>query len=114
MNQKPVTRLLSFIFELSFVINIGCFIGLIFLGASATEQQSMSQIETLLIILMVIAGPVWYVTLGMIAHRLGRRWLVWVGLAFILPFASLVIVPLMLHHIKVARESATASTVSIQ
>jgi hypothetical protein len=112
VNKKPVTRLLSFI-QLSFLISIGYFMGLIYFGVGASEQQDFSRTETLYT-LMVLAGPVWYVTLGMIAHRLGRRWLVWVGLAFILPFASLIIVPLMLHHIKVASQSVTESTVSVQ
>jgi len=105
MSQKPITNLLSSIFKLSFIISLVCFIGLIVLGGSPTEKQNISQPEMILVILMVVAGPAWYISLGMIAHRLGRRWLVWVGLSFIIPFAALVIFPLMLDHIKTARQS---------
>ncbi|MCD6390172.1 MAG: hypothetical protein J7L69_12235 [Desulfobulbaceae bacterium] len=106
MNQKPVTRFLSLIFVWSFLVSVGGFVGLIILGVMAPPHEGISAIEELFVVLMVVAGPLWHVSLGMLAHRLGRRWLVWVGLSFITsPIGPLIIFPLMLGHMKVARQN---------
>ncbi len=103
MNQKPITRSLSQVFTWSFVISVGCFVGIIILGSTTPEHQGLAPAEAILLLLMVAAGLAWYITLGMIAHRLGRRWLIWTGLSFITaPIGPLVIYPLMLSYMKAA------------
>lgn len=106
MNGKPVTRLLSQTFTWSFLISVGCFLGMIVLGVTTPEHKGVTPVEAILLLLMVAAGWVWYITLGIIAHRLGRRWLVWTGLSIITaPIGPLIVYPLMLGHIKAARNS---------
>jgi predicted branched-subunit amino acid permease len=112
MNPKQVTRPLYLSFVWSFSVSVACFVGLIILGAVA-QHEGVSPVEVLLVVLMIIAGPVWYVSLGMLAHRLGRRWLVWVGLSFITsPIGPLVIFPLMLGHVKAARKAISSPAAS--
>ena len=106
MNEKPITRLLSQTFTGSFLISVGCFVGMIVLGVTTTEHTDITPVEAILLLLMVVAGWAWYITLGIIAHRLGRRWLVWTGLSFITtPIGPLIVYPLMLSHIKAARDT---------
>ena len=94
---------MSFIW--SFVISITSFIGLIILGIIEQSHESISSFAALLAIISIIAGPVWYISLGMIAKRLGRRWFVWVGLSIITPpIGPIVIFPLMLAHVRAARQ----------
>jgi hypothetical protein len=111
MIQKPVTRPLAQAFTWSFLISLGSFIGIIAYGALGPTHEGIAPAEALLLFLMVVAGFAWYITLGMIAHRLGRRWLVWIGISFITaPIGPLVVYPLMLSHIKAAH--GTQSTTS--
>ena len=106
MNKKPITRLLSQTFTWSFLISVGCLVGMIVLGATTPGHTGITPVESILLSLMVAAGWAWYVTLGIIAHRLGRRWLVWTGLSFITTqIGSLIVYPLMLSHIKAARDT---------
>ena len=105
MADKPITRALSLSFTWSFWLSVGAFLVLVVVGLATPQHQGLTAIELLLVLLMLAAGPVWYVSLGMVAHRLGRRWLVWVGLSFITsPIGPLVIYPLMLSHIRAARQ----------
>jgi hypothetical protein len=106
MNGKPITRLLSQAFTWSFLISVGCFVGIIALGAATSEHAGITPVEAILLLLMVAAGWVWYITLGIIAHRLGRRWIVWTGLPFITaPIGPLIAYLLMLGHIKADRDA---------
>lgn len=105
MSQKPITRTLTSSFVWSFTVSIAGFVGLMILGVIEQKHDGISPVAMLLVILMVVAGSVWYISLGTLANRLGRRWLVWVGLSFITsPIGPLVIFPLMLGHIKAARQ----------
>ena len=107
MNRKPVTRALAQSFIWSFIISVGCFVGMVVIGATTSRQPGITPAEGLLLLLMVAAGLGWYITLGMIASRLGRRWLVWTGVSFITaPIGPLVVFPLMLGHIKAAGASS--------
>src|SRR5262245_11376220 len=104
MNSKSITAGLYQTFLGSFWLTVGCFVGMIVVGVVA--PQNNKAIGTLAIV-FVLAGPVWYVSLGMIAHRLGRRWLLWVLLAFFTsPIGPLVIFPLMLGHIRTASQGS--------
>ncbi len=108
MSQKPITRMLSSAFVWSFAVSIASFVGLMILGVTEQQHEGISPVAMVLVILMVAAGPVWYISLGMLANRLGRRWLVWVGLSFITTtIGPLVIFPLMLGHIKAARQATS-------
>lgn len=113
MSQKPITRTLVLSFIWSFAVSITSFVGLMILGVMEQQHEGISPIAMLLVILMVASGPVWYTSLGMLANRLGRRWLVWVGLSFITsPIGPLVIFPLMLGHIKAARQAMVLPSTS--
>ena len=113
MGQKPVTRLLSSSFVWSFTVSIICLVGFIILGVTEQQHEGTSSVAMFLLIIMVVAGLVWYVSLGILAHRLGRSWLVWVGLSFITsPIGPLVIFPLMLGHIRAARQTVSAPSAS--
>ena len=106
MNEKPITRVLSQTFTGSFLILVGCFAGMIVFGATTPEHTGITPVEAVLLLVMVAAGWAWYITLGIIAHRLGRRWLVWTGLSFITtPIGPLIVYPLMLSHIQAARDT---------
>ena len=103
VTRPSVTRPLAQAFTWSFLVYIGSFIGIIAYGTLGPTHEGIAPAEVLLLFLMVPAGFAWYITLGMIAHRLGRRWLVWTGLSFVTaPFGPLVVYPLMLSHIKPA------------
>jgi hypothetical protein len=45
--------------------------------------KEISPFEGILISSMMVSGLTFYVSLGILAKRLGRRWIVWVGLTFI-------------------------------
>ena len=101
MERKPITPLLSQIFTWSGIIFFGSIVG-IFLDIN----EKLSDDAGMLIFLMFpVAGFTMLISLGIIAHRLGRRWIVWIGLCFIIPFGIIFIYPLMLNHIRVARNS---------
>jgi len=113
MTKKPISRALSLSFVWSFLVSVGSFIALMVIGATSAPHEGITTVEGLLVALMVLSGPVWYVSLGMLANRLGRRWLVWVGLSFITsPIGPFVIFPLMLGHMRAARQAAPASAAS--
>ncbi len=106
MNRKPVTRALSQTFTLAFLITVGCFVAMVILGATTPEHKGITPLEGFLLLLMVAGAWTWYIALGVIASRLGRRWLVWTGLSFITaPIGPFIAYPLMLGHIKSARET---------
>jgi len=115
MNQKSVTRPLAQAFTWSFLVSVGSFIGMIAYGSLAPTHEGIAPTEAVLLFLMVASGVAWYITLGMTAHRLGRRWVVWTGISFIsAPIGPFVVYPLMLGHIKAAHEtrSKTSATPS--
>ena len=66
----------------SFVVTVTCFVIVIML-ASGEPTKGLSPFESIAILAMVISGLTFYVSLGMLAKRLGRSWIVWVGLTFI-------------------------------
>lgn len=112
MSRKPVTRALRLSFIWSFVVSVGAFVGLITVGTATAANSGITAIEGLLLLVMVAAGSVWYVSLGMLAHRLGRRWLVWVGLSFIFsPIAPLITFPLMLGYTRAAAQEGAVAPV---
>lgn len=83
------------------------------IGVIEQQRDGIGPITMFLVILMVAAGPVWYTSLGMLAKRLGRRPLVWVGLSFVTsPIGPLVIFPLMLGHIKTASKAMAPPSIS--
>ena len=112
--DKPITRALYLSFVWSFLVSTACWVGLIVLGVAPPRRHgSITSVEAILafviVILMLAASLVWYVSLGVLAHRLRRRWLVWVGLSFITsPIGPLIIFPLMLGHVRAARPPASA------
>ena len=109
--KKPITLFLSQTFTWSFVISIGCFVGM-FVLPTTSEQTDFSLAVVILLLLSVVAGWTWNITLGIIAHRLGRRWLVWVGLSIIgSPIAPFIVYTLMLSHIKAARVTQTETVI---
>jgi hypothetical protein len=110
MHLKPVTRALSLSFICSFLVLLGSIVGAIFLGPITAPHDDVTSVEALLLMLMLASGPVWYVSLGILANRLGRNWLVWVGLSFLTaPIGPLITFPLMLGHIRAARHSEAVS-----
>jgi len=113
MNQRSVTRPLAQVFTWSFLISVGSFIGMIAYGSLAPAHDGIAPIEAVLLSVMVASAVAWYITLGMTAHRLGRRWLVWTGISFITaPIGPLVVYPLMLGHIKAAHETQSKTSVA--
>lgn len=111
MNRKPVTRALSQTFIWSFAVTVGSFVALIVLGATMAPHSGIAPVEGVLLLFMVVAGWAWYISLGIVAHRLGRRWLVWTGISFITaPIGPLIAFPLMLSHIKAARHTQPEGT----
>lgn len=104
MQRKTVTRGLSQVFIWSFVATVGSFVAMVIMGATTPPHQGITPFEGLLLFTMVVGAWVWYISLGIIASRLERRWLVWVSLSFITaPIGPLVAFPLMLGHMKAAR-----------
>ena len=86
MSQKPITPLLFLCFVRSFLVSIGSFAAMMFIAAATPSGVLTPTIVVFLVvflILMIASGLVWYVSLGMLASRLGLSWLVWVGLSFI-------------------------------
>lgn len=76
-------------------------------GLFTAKHDGVRPLEAGLLIVMIAAGPIWYVSLGIIAHGLGRRWLAWTGLSLITsPIGPLVIYPLMCRHIRKGRVDA--------
>ena len=101
MERKPITPLLSQIFTWSGIIFFGSIVG-IFLDIN----EKLSEDTGMLIFFMfLVSGYTMLISLGIIAHRLGRRWILWVGLCFAIPGGIIFIYPLMLNHIRVARNS---------
>jgi hypothetical protein len=108
LNTATISRQLDRAFRWSFYISVGSFIALVIEGLVTASHHGITIIEAILVLLMIAAAPVWYVTLGMVAYRLGRRWPVWTGLSFITsPIGPFVIYPLMRSHMKAATAGAT-------
>jgi len=113
MSQSPITHTLSMAFAWSFWVSIASYVGFVILVVTEQQHEGISPVAVLLLILMVVAGPVWYISLGMLAKRLGRRWLVWVGLSFLTaPIGPLVTFPLMRRHIKAAQQTISLPSIS--
>lgn len=51
--------------------------------ANGEQIKGFAVFESILISAFLISGLVFYVSLGMLAKRLGRSWIVWIGLTFI-------------------------------
>lgn len=66
----------------SFVVTITSIVMLVML-AGGEQTKGISPLEGIVILAMVLSGLTFYVSLGMLAKRLGRGWIVWVGLTFI-------------------------------
>lgn len=111
MDRKPITRTLTLSFICSFLVGVGAVVaGIAYAVIANPPAKDLTPTQWFLVMLMVAAGPVWYVSLGMLAHRLGRSWLVWVGLSFIFsPIAPLIIFPLMLSHARAAAQQAAVA-----
>lgn len=66
----------------SFVVALTSIVIIIVL-ASGEPTKGISPFEGIALLALMISGLTYYVSLGMLAKRLGRRWIVWVGLTFI-------------------------------
>jgi hypothetical protein len=110
MTTKPITNALSLTFDCGFGLWLGAFLGIIAISLGVPKSQFFDALVFALLVILIVAGPVWIISLGMIAHRLGRRWLVWVGLSIITsPFGPLFIYLVMRGHINAARKSMPAA-----
>jgi len=113
MNDKFVTPSLARIFTLSFVVMVGSIVGLVVLGLSAPEPMIVTPVTGVLLVLFIVAACSWYITLGVIASRLNRPWLAWVGLSLATaPLGPLVAYPLMLGHVKTALTSQAETMIA--
>lgn len=103
--KKPVSSFLSKTFTWSFVFALGGLVGMVVAWVIAPEGKGMTPLMAVFLSLNIAAKLAWYITLGIIAHRLGRRWLVWTGVSFVLgPIGLLIVYLLMLGYIKVNQE----------
>ena len=101
MEKKPITLLLARTYTWSLIISLLSFFVSIYIYATENE---ITDVSALLLVLGLIFQWIWVISLGMCASRLGRRWLVWVGLTILLgPLSLLVVFPLMHGHISKAR-----------
>jgi len=103
VNDKFVTPNLARIFTWSFVVFVVGLVGVVVLWFTTPEHEGMAPVGTVLLLLLIVAGCAWLVTLGVIAQRLNRPWVAWTGLSLIFaPVGPLVAYPLMLRHVKTA------------
>jgi len=113
MYDKFVTPLLAKVFTGSFLVMVGSLVGLVVLGLSAPEPTLTTPVAMALLILLIVAACSWYITLGIIASRLNRPSLAWVGLSLVTaPVGPLVAYPLMLRHIKTALTSQAETMIA--
>jgi hypothetical protein len=74
-----------------------------------TQELQIDWIVLPTLCVLIAAGPVFYVTLGMLAARLGYSWITWVGLAFITaPVGPFVAWGMMSQRVRRRVRSATA------
>jgi len=107
--KRPVTRLLRQMFTWSIVGVVVPIVAIIVLANFASVQESV--LPLLLSFLCIASGITWSVTLGMIASRLGRSWVVWVGLSMITsPVGFVLASALMTGHIETARNPESPRT----
>jgi hypothetical protein len=111
---KPITGPLLYAFHLTFLTVIVGFVGFVVAVLAAPTHQPVHPGITLVLVgLATVAGWTWVVLLGVIAHRLGRSWVIWVGLSIITsPVGPLVAYVLMLGHISSAKAANAQAVVS--
>jgi len=87
------------VFIWSFVISIVSTVGFFIVATKfATPNAPLDVVTMLLVLAIAISGIAYYGSLGVLAHRIGRSAIVWVGLTFILsPIGALVAFPWMLN-----------------
>jgi hypothetical protein len=103
-NRKPVTPLLSKILTWSFIVCLVSLIGIIIAWTVRPEGRGLTSLTVILISLRTVAEVAFLITIGVIAHRLGRRWIVWAGFSFALGPIGLVVAYLIMNgYIKEAR-----------
>jgi hypothetical protein len=66
----------------SFIVALANIVILIIV-AEGNPTRSISPFEGILILTMIASGLAFYVSLGVLAKRMGGSWIVWVGLTFI-------------------------------
>ena len=85
MKEKQTLNHLARVFHGSFWLTVGCYISVIMFSSDGNDGALLAAL-----FLVSISGLAYYVSLGMIAHNVGRSWIKWCGLSFILPFAGII------------------------
>src|SRR5688572_470292 len=74
-------------FRMSFWISVGSTVALFGLAVVTDFQQEIHGIRLLALglsaVVAFLSAPVWYLSLGIIASRLGKSWILWTGVTFI-------------------------------
>ena len=95
------------VLTMSFLLEIASFVTIILLPTEGKAQGSLIIIFSCLFIL-VVAGLSFYVSLGMLASRLDKSWIVWVGLTIITkPIGSIIAYFMMRSKVNAASQLKT-------
>lgn len=74
-------RLMQFL-TWSFVVGVSGFVSLVVIGIIA-PSKSLTPLEIVCLLAIVSGSIPFYICLGVLAKRLGRSWVTWVGLTVI-------------------------------
>ena len=95
----------------SFVVSLAATAGFFYMTSNTNFEEAPIEPFLGLVLVMCAAGLAFYISLGVLASRLGRSPIVWVGLAFIFgPFGAIGTFVAMLSHVKdeLSREASGA------
>jgi hypothetical protein len=96
------------VLTVSFLLEIAGVALLILLPNSSSRD--LSPVDITCIFLLVGAGVAFYIALGMLAARLGKSWILWVGLTIITkPIGSIIAYFLMRQRVKDAIRNGMAA-----
>jgi len=101
MSDKKITPFLAKVFYITYPLVILCFVGMIWLAPPANSGTEPSSLSIVLVLLITVFGWAWIISLGIVASRLGKSWIVWCGLSIIFsPISPLIIYFIMIENIK--------------
>ena len=101
MDTQRLDRLLTAL-TVSFLVELATTVLFVVL-VSASSSEPFSPILAVCLLGMVVAGLAFYILLGSLASRMGKSWIVWVGLTIITkPIGSFVAYFMIRQRVKTA------------
>ena len=109
MSDKKITPFLAKVFYLTYPLTILCIVAIFWLAPSSSGGSDIA-----FVLLMAVFGWAWIVSLGIVASRLGKSWIVWCGISIVFsPISPLIIYFMMIGNIKSALSQSLSADAEV-